>query len=195
MPSSVVDERRERASRDLCVAVGPRELRRRDHVDAGKRARHIRKADSGRPACHRAPRDAEQVRLNCEAVVTLCHAFLPGMVERRRGGVINVASSAGFQPIPYESVYAATKFGVVGFSQATQRENEGQGIQVTAFCPAFVDTPMTEFVKQQVAAEAMIRPEDIAEAVRFLLRTSPNCLVPEMVFLRPGDTMDTPELG
>jgi NADP-dependent 3-hydroxy acid dehydrogenase YdfG len=54
---------------------------------------------------------------------------------------------------------------------------------------------MTEFVKQQVAAEAMIRPEDIAEAVRFLLRTSPNCLVPEMVFLRPGDTMDTPELG
>jgi NADP-dependent 3-hydroxy acid dehydrogenase YdfG len=54
---------------------------------------------------------------------------------------------------------------------------------------------MTEFVKQQVAAEAMIRPEDIAEAVRFLLRTSPNCHVPEIAFLRPGDTLDTPELG
>src|SRR5690349_7955315 len=45
-------------------------------------------------------RDAEEVRLNCEAIVTLCHAFLPAMVERRRGGVINVASTAGMQPIP-----------------------------------------------------------------------------------------------
>jgi NAD(P)-dependent dehydrogenase (short-subunit alcohol dehydrogenase family) len=67
-----------------------------------------------------------------------------------------------------------------------------QGIQVTAFAPAFVDTPMTEFVKEQVAAEAMIRPEDIAEGVRFLLRTSPNCLVPEIAFLRPGDTPGSP---
>ena len=66
---------------------------------------------------------------------------------------------------------------------------------MTALAPAFVDTPMTEFVKEQVAAEEMIRPEDIAEAVRFLLRTSPNCLVPEIVFMRPGDTMDTPDLG
>jgi NAD(P)-dependent dehydrogenase (short-subunit alcohol dehydrogenase family) len=64
----------------------------------------------------------------------------------------------------------------------------GQGIQVTALAPAFVDTAMTEFVKGQVAAEEMIRPEDIAESVRFLLRTSPNCLVPEIIFLRPGDT-------
>ena len=66
---------------------------------------------------------------------------------------------------------------------------------MTALAPAFVDTPMTEFVKEQVPAEEMIRPEDIGEAVRFLLHTSPNCLVPEIVFLRPGDTMDTPELG
>jgi hypothetical protein len=51
---------------------------------------------------------------------------------------------------------------------------------------------MTEFVKEQVAAEAMIRPEDIAEGVRFLLRTSPNCLVPEISFLRPGDTPGSP---
>jgi NADP-dependent 3-hydroxy acid dehydrogenase YdfG len=54
---------------------------------------------------------------------------------------------------------------------------------------------MTDFAKGQVAAEAMIRPEDIAESVRFLLRTSPNCHVPEIVFLRPGDTLDTPDIG
>src|SRR5689334_21241950 len=56
---------------------------------------------------HDPGRDAEQVRVNCEAIVTLCHAFLPGMINRGRGGVINVASTAGMQPIPYESVYAA----------------------------------------------------------------------------------------
>ena len=67
-----------------------------------------------------------------------------------------------------------------------RRRCVGDGIQVTALCPGFVDTPMTEFVKEQVRPEEMIRPEDIAEAVRFLLRTSPNCLVPEIVFTRPG---------
>ncbi len=78
---------------------------------------------------------------------------------------------------------------MVSFSQATQQEHQEDGIQVTAFCPAFVDTPMTEFVKGQVAAEDMIRPEDLAEAVRFLLRTSPACLVPEIMFVRPGDSL------
>src|SRR5919198_2044791 len=58
---------------------------------------------------HDPERDAEQIRLNCEAVVTLTHAFLPGMVERGQGGVITVASTAGMQPLPYEAVYSATK--------------------------------------------------------------------------------------
>ena len=74
---------------------------------------------------------------------------------------------------------------MIGFSQATQKEHMNDGIQVTALCPGFVDTPMTEFVKDQVPAEQMIRPEDLAEAVRFLLRTSPACLVPEIVFTAP----------
>ena len=60
---------------------------------------------------------------------------------------------------------------------------------MTAFCPGFVDTPMTEFVKDQVNADEMIRPEDIAESVRFLLRTSPACLVPEIVFGRPDEQL------
>ena len=60
---------------------------------------------------------------------------------------------------------------------------------MTAICPAFVDTPMTDLVKKQVNPEAMIRPEDVAESVRFLLRTSPACLVPEIVFMRPGEQL------
>ena len=61
------------------------------------------------------------------------------------------------------------------------------GIQVTALCPAFVDTAMTEWVQGQVKPEKMIQPDDLAETVRLLLRTSRYCLIPEIVFTRPGD--------
>ena len=67
------------------------------------------------------------------------------------------------------------------------KELSAEGIKSTALCPAFVDTPMTDFVKEHVPAEDMIRPEDIAESVRFLLRVSPACVVPEIMFVRPGE--------
>ncbi len=89
---------------------------------------------------HDPARDAEQIRVNCEAVVTLCHAFLPGMVERRSGGVINVASSAGFQPIPYESVYAATKAFVISFTDALHIELRGTGARAMSVNPGPVPT-------------------------------------------------------
>ena len=60
---------------------------------------------------------------------------------------------------------------------------------MTALCPAFVATPMTDWVSERVSKDEMIQPEDIAEAVRFLLRTSPYCRVPEIVFERPGETL------
>ena len=63
-------------------------------------------------------RDAEMVRLNCEAVVTLTRAFLPAMVERGRGGVIVVASTAGMQPLPYEATYAASKAFALSYTEA-----------------------------------------------------------------------------
>ena len=132
-----------------------------------------------------------QIGANLRGLILATREGLPLLreagAEHRKALIVNLASVAGKAGQAWLSVYSATKFGVVGFSQATQREHEGQGIQVTAFCPAFVDTPMTDFVKGQVSPEDMIRPEDIAEAVRFLLRTSPACLVPEIVFLRPGD--------
>jgi NAD(P)-dependent dehydrogenase (short-subunit alcohol dehydrogenase family) len=108
--------------------------------------------------------------------------------EHGKALIVNTASVAGKAGQAWLSVYSATKAAVIGFSQSTQREVAGQGIQVTAFAPGFVDTPMTEFVKDSVAAEEMIQTEDLAEAVRFLLRTSPNCVVPEIVFLRPSDS-------
>jgi NAD(P)-dependent dehydrogenase (short-subunit alcohol dehydrogenase family) len=134
-----------------------------------------------------------QLAVNLRAVVVATREGLPML--REAGGehgkalIVNMASIAGKAGQPWLSVYSATKAGVVGFSQATQKEVAGDGIQVTAFCPGFVDTPMTEFVRGQVSPEEMIRPEDIAESVRFLLRTSPACLVPEIVFARPGEQL------
>jgi NAD(P)-dependent dehydrogenase (short-subunit alcohol dehydrogenase family) len=134
-----------------------------------------------------------QLGVNLRAVVIGTRQGLPMLreagAEHGKALIVNTASVAGKSGQPWLSVYSATKAAVIGFSQATQKEVQGDGIQVTALAPGFVDTPMTEFVKGQVAAEAMIRPEDLAEAVRFLLRTSPACLVPEIVFLRPGEEL------
>jgi NADP-dependent 3-hydroxy acid dehydrogenase YdfG len=65
----------------------------------------------------------------------------------------------------------------------------GVGAPVADMCPGFVDTPMTDFVREHVPSEQMIQPSDITEAVRFLLRTSAHCRVPEIVFERPGETI------
>jgi NAD(P)-dependent dehydrogenase (short-subunit alcohol dehydrogenase family) len=132
-----------------------------------------------------------QVGVNLRSLIIATREGLPMLrtagAEHGKALIVNTASISGKSGQPWLSVYSATKAGVVGFSQATQKECSGQGIQVTALCPGFVDTAMTEFVKGQVNAEDMIRPEDIAESVRFLLKTSPACLVPEIVFARPGD--------
>ena len=133
-----------------------------------------------------------QLGANLRGLILATREALPLLreagAEHGKALIVNTASVAGKSGQAWLSVYSATKAGVIGFSQSTQKEVDGQGIQVTALAPGFVDTPMTDFVKGQVEAEDMIRPEDIAEAVRFLLRTSPACLVPEMVFLRPGDS-------
>jgi hypothetical protein len=94
----------------------------------------------GRFAETDAAREAELVRLNCEVPVTLAHAFLPGMLERRRGGIITVASTAGMQPLPYETVYAASKAFARAFSDALAAELRGSGVRVLCVNPGPVPT-------------------------------------------------------
>jgi NAD(P)-dependent dehydrogenase (short-subunit alcohol dehydrogenase family) len=103
--------------------------------------------------------------------------------------VVNTSSISGKRGEAWLSVYSATKHAVVGWTEAMNKELGAEGIKSTALCPAFVDTPMTDFVKGHVKAEEMIRPEDIAEAVRYLLKVSPACVIPEMMFVRPGDAL------
>jgi NAD(P)-dependent dehydrogenase (short-subunit alcohol dehydrogenase family) len=100
--------------------------------------------------------------------------------------VVNTSSISGKSGQAWMSVYSATKHAVIGFTQAMNKELLGDGIKSCALCPAFVDTPMSEFIKGTIAAEDMIRPEDIAEGVRLLLHVSPACVIPELVFERRG---------
>jgi NAD(P)-dependent dehydrogenase (short-subunit alcohol dehydrogenase family) len=109
--------------------------------------------------------------------------------EHRQALVVNTASIAGKTGQAWLSIYSATKFGVVGFTQSMNKELGQDGVKSCALCPGFVDTPMTDFVKGQVGAEEMIRPQDIAEIVRALLRVSPACVVPEVVFQRPDEVL------
>jgi NAD(P)-dependent dehydrogenase (short-subunit alcohol dehydrogenase family) len=109
--------------------------------------------------------------------------------EHRCALVVNTASISGKSGEAWLSVYSATKAAVVGFTQAMHKELANDGIKSTALCPAFVDTPMTDFVKGQVDAADMIQVSDVAEVVRVLLKQSPGCIVPEVQFLRPGDRL------
>jgi uncharacterized protein len=82
-----------------------------------------------------AEREHEELMLNVTALVDLTHAFLPAMVERKDGGVINVASIAAFQPVPYQAVYGASKAFVLSFSLALWAEYRKLGVRVVALCP------------------------------------------------------------
>jgi NAD(P)-dependent dehydrogenase (short-subunit alcohol dehydrogenase family) len=134
-----------------------------------------------------------QLSVNLRSIVLFyreCLSMLQEAAAEHSGAlVVNTSSISGKRAEAWLSVYSATKHGVVGFTEAMNKELGAQGIKSTALCPAFVDTPMTDFAKGEVPAEEMIRPEDIAESVRFLLRVSPACVVPEIMFVRPGDAL------
>ena len=84
-------------------------------------------------------------------------------------------------------MYSATKAAVAAYSVAMNKELAKHGVKSVAFAPGFVDTDMTDYVKAKVPAQEMLRPSDIAEGLRFLLRVSPMCLVPEIMFQRPQE--------
>ena len=132
-----------------------------------------------------------QLDVNLRAIILFyreCAEMLRAAgAEHHQALVVNMASIAGKSPSPWLSVYSATKAAVLAYTQAMNKELSTSGIKSVAFCPGFVDTDMTEFVRGQVAQEDMIKTSDIAEALRFVLRVSPACVVPEIIFQRPGD--------
>jgi short-subunit dehydrogenase len=95
-------------------------------------------------------RELEQVRVDVEAVVALTSAFLPAMVERGRGAILNVASTAAMQPIPYSAGYSAAKAYVLTFSEAIHQEVRSRGVTVTALAPGPVDTEFWQIAGWEV---------------------------------------------
>jgi NAD(P)-dependent dehydrogenase (short-subunit alcohol dehydrogenase family) len=126
-----------------------------------------------------------QLGVNLRAPV-LFYRETADMLREAGALVVNVASIAGKSGQPWLSVYSATKAALIAFTQAMNKELNGDGVKSIALCPGFVDTPMSDFIKGEIPPEQMIRPSDVAEAVRFALRLSPHCLVGEIVFERVG---------
>jgi short-subunit dehydrogenase len=134
-----------------------------------------------------------QLGVNVRAVILFYRAAI-GLLraagaEHGNALVVNLASLAGKSPQPWLSVYSATKAAVVAYTSAMNKELNADGVKSVALCPGFVDTDMSEYVKSSIPAEEMLTTSDIAEALRFLLRVSPACVVPEIVFQRAGETI------
>lgn len=97
-------------------------------------------------------RELEQVRVLVEAVVALSSAFLPAMVRRGRGAILNVASTAGMQPLPYSAGYSAAKAYVLTLSEALHQELRGSGVMVTALAPGPVSTDFWDVAGWEVGS-------------------------------------------
>jgi short-subunit dehydrogenase/uncharacterized protein YndB with AHSA1/START domain len=113
-------------------------------------------------------REIDEVAVDVSAVVTLARAFLPGMLARHSGGILNVASAIAFQPAPYQAVYAASKAFVLSFSQALWAETRGTGVSVTALCPGPTRTGFVGALGAEVGHTAIYRrlaePEPVIDA-------------------------------
>ena len=106
--------------------------------------------------------------------------------EHGKALVVNVSSLAAKGGTPGMSFYAAAKAGVNALTESAQAEHRAAGIQFTIFSPGFTNTPMATWTRDAgVMPEEMVQPEDLGEALRFLLRTSPTCLVREIEFTPP----------
>ena len=128
-------------------------------------------------------RQVKTVQLNILALVDLTHQFLPGMRQRRSGGIINMASTAAFQPMPYFSVYAASKAFVLSFSEALWAENNSYGVRVLAVCPGPTETNFFQEAKfpsslASVAAANYTPTEVVVREALQALEKNHSTLVP-----------------
>ena len=128
----------------------------------------------------------ETFRVNLRAPMFLSKLVLPTMMERGEGSIINISSVSGKSGQANGSAYSASKFGLLGFTQSLYEEVREYGIRVAAICPGFVDTPMIPQMRR-LDRSKMIRPEDIAQTVLFVL-TSPPTACPVEITVRPQRT-------
>ena len=150
-------------------------------------------------------RELNMIDLNVKSLVELTHRFLQPMIERKQGVIINVASTAAFQPVPYMATYAATKAFVLSFSEALWEENRPYGIKVLALCPGVTETNFFEAARGfKPPARVSQTPEEVVDtALRGLaqgkshvisgwsnfLMTQSERLVPRSLIIRVAGRM------
>ncbi|MBW4839739.1 MAG: SDR family oxidoreductase [Paenibacillaceae bacterium] len=110
-------------------------------------------------------REQEEIMLNTAALVDLTHRYLPDMLRRREGIIVNVASMAAFMPCAYSAVYGATKAFVISFSEALWAETRGRGVRVLALCPVATDTGFFDAVgsADMAAGNKLSTPEKVVQ--------------------------------
>jgi short-subunit dehydrogenase len=122
-------------------------------------------------------------RLNIRAPMILAKSFLPRMIEKGEGAVINIGSISGKTGEANGAAYAASKFGLIGFTQSLYEEVREHGIKVAVILPGFVDTPLIP-PNSRLDRSKMIQPADVAQAVHYILTSPPTCC-PVEITLRP----------
>jgi short-subunit dehydrogenase len=128
-------------------------------------------------------REREEVTLNALALMELTHAALPGMVQRGTGAVLNIASVAGFQPLPGMAVYSGTKAFVQTFSEAVHEELHETGVSCTVLCPGPVPTEWADIADAQQWSVGIVQvsPADVAEAAIDGMLEGKRSVVPGLV--------------
>ncbi|HMA82498.1 MAG TPA: SDR family oxidoreductase [Candidatus Binatia bacterium] len=125
-------------------------------------------------------------RLNLRAPMILAQRFLPAMIEKGEGAVINVGSVSGKSGEANGAAYSASKFGLIGFTQSLYEEVREHGIKVAVILPGFVDTPMIPPVKH-LDRSKMIQADDVAQSVLYILNSPPTAC-PVEITIRPQRT-------
>lgn len=121
---------------------------------------------------------------NLRGVFLCSRAAVRAMIPARRGTIVNIASTSGKKPYPRQSLYCASKAAVIAFSRCMALDAREHGIRVHAVCPGAVDTPLANEIHPERDRDGWLRPEDVAEAVVYLLRTPPNVVTDELVLRR-----------
>jgi 3-oxoacyl-[acyl-carrier protein] reductase len=124
------------------------------------------------------------LQVNVVAPYAIVRKFLPGMVERESGTIVNISSIAGVYAYPNCSAYSASKAALIGFSRSLREELMPHGIRVFTICPSSVNTSFMDNVQKHIPREKMLKPEDVAGVVVRLL-SHPERVVEEEIVLRP----------
>jgi len=124
------------------------------------------------------------IQTNLRGIFFTCRFVLPSMIERKRGHIINIASIAGKVGSANRAVYCASKFGVVGFTESLAEEVRQHGIRASVICPGSTNTGFSSSETAGKSRERMLRPEDVAYAVRAIVTQEPNSFISEII-MRP----------